>query len=237
METTLLAGPSQFTLEAWNYLWRHKWFLCALSTLPWLMETYAEYWLGMHNFNEDFFLSPINILLQPFWAIVWLRTLLMPSQQSPSESYFKLNVNYIWYIMYGLALSIPFIGINYWLKVFHIHLGVIFLLYTIWTLVTAAFLLIFPALAINRNMFFKDILRVTQLFWKDFLKSILIGLFLTMLILSILFLLCSSIINLLQLSIPPFLAVAADNLFGIWANAFLLTITGIYYKRYLMEIN
>lgn len=235
METTLLSGPSQFTLEAWNYLWRHKWFLVAIAFIPCLLETTGEYWFGKNDFNEDFFLSPINKILQPFWAMTWLSYLLKPSIEPSLKSYFKININYMWYILYALTLTVPFIGIDYVLKSYNVHLGIIFLVYFMWNLVTLTFFLLFPALSLNKHIFIKDIWKVSHPFRRDLIKSALIGLFLSMFVLAILFLLLSAGMSVIQFQPSLFLRTAAANIFGIWSDAFLLAITGIYYKRYLME--
>ena len=235
METNLLAGPSQFTLEAWNYLWRHRWFLASIAFIPWILETAGEYSLSMVGFNEGFFLSPLNKILQPFWAIIWLGYLLKPATQPTVKNCFKVNINYAWYVLYALVLSVSFIGIDYLLKSFGVHLGVIFLVYILWNVGTIIFLLLFPALALNKHIFIKDVWKLSRPFWGDFLKSGLIGLFLSFLVLAILFLLLSTSLSLLPWQPPQIANVAAINFFGIWADAFLLTITGIYYKRYILE--
>lgn len=264
MDTIFLSGASQFTLEAWNYLWRHKWFLCTIAFLPWALEVTGEYTFGMNNFNADFFLDPINRIFQAFWAMIWLGSILRPTHKPTLRTYFQVNINHAWYILYALALSAPTIVISLTLKNYGTHLGLIFLSNVLASLFTLPFSLLFPALSMGKPIFIRDIWNVSRPFWKDFFKSSLIGLFLTLFMLAILFLLISTVLPLLPLlpyamlfawlpaaileplssffagilaspQMPILLGIAADNLFGIWANAFLLTIAGLYYKRYLME--
>ena len=182
-------------------------------------------------------------MLQPFWAIAWIRHIFYPNEQSTVKSYFSFNKFYWYFLGYALVVQILSLPMEYIEEISVLNKPSILALWLLWTIFMLPINLAFPAISVQKPFALWRSWSLARTFYARYLLSIglitiilslasIIFIFIAESILAALYITTPTIFQFLSLWWPQTLVA---HLGSLLATTYLLTLPTLYYKEYLFN--
>jgi hypothetical protein len=241
---------AHFSIEPLQIMWNQKKVLLTLLVFPWIIphlifQYLLPYIVSLYTSeNISFVAAPIIItMLQPLWAIAWIRHVFYPKEQPTVKSYFSFNRSYWYFLGCALMMQILRLPMEYIEEIDVLNKLSILALWLLWTIFMLPINLAFPAISIQKPFAPWKSWSLARIFYSRYLLSIgLITIILSLASITLIFI-AESILAVLYITTPTifqFLTLwwpqtLVAQLGSLLATTYLLTLPALYYKEYLFN--
>lgn len=242
-------SAAHFAIDPIQIMWKKKRLLLSLLAFPWFFPLFVDLILRdilpLHA-SEDISFLTYNTLLaivQPFWAIAWIRRLISPKEKPSIKSYFTFDKYYWYFLGCSLLIQVLNIPMEYIEETGILHPAILLGLWIIWTFLILPINVIFPAIAMRKPFPIWQTWSLTKPFYIRYVLSIVLIGFVFFLARNIFIYIGGAILAVLYISTPTIL----QFLYPWWPQTliskgmlllvvtYLLTLPTLYYKEYLMK--